>query len=443
MASSSPSLVKDVVPQIDVSLYGAVGDGSDETVKLQAAIDAASALVSAGSSIDIEAFVICGIGKTYRAVGLIVPKAVKLILNGSKIRPPVGSTGTVIQCQGTRSGVYDGVVWGDTTVSNNMGIHLSSISSGSRQEVKHVNFDNLGGRAILCEAVASRIEDVVAQGCLGADSALGVPTGVLEINTTDCWVKNCEFTASQAALSASGNAYAVVLKGGTHMLDHVVGEISDHGFYIDGLRHSLVGCRADLNFGHGFVFAGASGGRLTGCLSLRNSRQTTATYDGYNFALNSRWRVVASTAECLAAEPQHRYGFEDAGNSYSTYNQFDSTCFSTLHATAAIHTLDFGGAKVKCADGPFVRAADGATTVDLQQYGWPSNNWRLMSTSAVNLTDFTNHVPGQRISVRGDGFTTFVHNTAVMRLLSGANTLAAANTIYEFIVDEGGVWIQI
>jgi hypothetical protein len=74
----------------------------------------------------------------------------------------------------------------------------------------------------------------------------------------------------------------------------------------------------------------------------------------------------------------------------------------------------------------------------------PYGAWRNIlanNTAPQNVTSFSQTVNGQRITIRGDGFTTLV-NGSFIKTTSGANMLLAANTWYHFLV-VGGVLTQV
>jgi hypothetical protein len=441
--ASMPDLTPaDVASALPYVVSAATGDGTtDDTTILQAELDAAGVLAATASISDKVAEVHLVPSKWYRAVGLSVPDHVALRCNGAKLQ--ANGAGTLVTLAGLYSQISDGALWGiNPTTTTDEAVHMHS--SGGWQRVERCSFDAFGGSAILCEAGASWIADNLAFGCVTNAAALAVPTGVLHIDAHDCWIQNGEYNASkQAGMSASGNAYAVVLHGGTHMLTSVIGEISDHGFYVNSTETRLTACRADLNRGHGFVLAGSSTGSLVGCLALRNSNQTTNTYDGFNFANGTNWQVDGCRASSLGADAwAHRWGFNDATSGASNNNRFGPTNRSTVHATGAISVSDSSGSHVTCDEGPFVGIPAAATTYNLQTYGWPATRLYFQNVGAVSFTNWTNGVTGQLLIVKGDGQTTFVHDGVNIRTKTAANTLAAANTYYQFI-RAGSVWEQV
>lgn len=421
-----------------------VGGGSaDDTAALQAGLTAASALTNASLfSRRPEVHLLPNV--IYSATQILVPQNVILMMHGAEIR---GISATeVVVLNGSRSGIKNGEVRGDPANLATVGVHVPSASVWTVME--DVLCNGFQGPGFFIEGDAPRVINCFAQNCVLDDAALVSPTGALHIEGTlanDFWVLNGEFTASNTAMSASGNAYGAVIRGDAGLCDGVVAEISDHGFYVDGVHNRFTGCRADLNRGHGWVFAGGDGD-LSACSSLSNGRETTNTYDGYNIT-GGAYRFSACSANVLSTltAVQHRYGFNDTSTVTNAGSTFDASCYSNQHATAAINVPDPGG-KVVCTQGPFINTSGTGTTWDVQTYRWPHSCWNLAAGSARNLTTLTRGVPGQRVTFRGDGFTTLVHSASgadTMRLIGGASVLSATNTLYEFVRVGGGFWIQV
>jgi hypothetical protein len=174
-----------------------------------------------------------------------------------------------------------------------------------------------------------------------------------------------------------------------------------------------------------------------------NGRAATNTYDGFNLSGNGTVGLFTGCMSSAITGNTHRYGFNDAANaSGSNWSSFDASNQALGNGTAPVKVDNFAGGHVTASTGSFLSITAGATTWNVQSYRWPHSNWVLSSSSPVNFTDFTNEVSGMRITVFGDGFTTFVHNTSVIRMIAGANLLAAASVGYEF-VSRNGVWYQV
>lgn len=445
----TPAAFKAALPFIDADTHGAVGDGStDDTAAITAALAAATAAQQFGGALTLDRMpeVHLNPRKRYEVSALTVPAGVKLMGNGAELI--ASATGTVVTMGGDYAEIHDVLIRGLGAGTALTGITIPSTTTWAK--VKDCKFDSFAGSAISIAGNAARLENCFAQNCVLDDDALASPTGVLHIegsSANDVWVLNSEFTASNTALSDSENAYAVVLLGKACTLQGVVAEISDHGYYINGSHNKIIGCRADLNRGHGFVFAGGDGD-VTGCSSLSNGRETTNTYDGYNITAGS-YRFAACSANVLSTltAVKHRYGFNDSTSTTTNpVSHFDASCWSDQHATNAINVADPGG-KVMATQGPFLNTSGTGTTWDVQTYRWPHSCWNLAAGSARNLSTLTNGVPGQRVVLRGDGNTTLVHNGSfganTLRLAGAADVLTATHTLYEFVFVGGGFWVQV
>jgi hypothetical protein len=434
---------------VDVRDYGAKGGGVDDTAAIQAAINAAVLLEQNDGTLypDRRPEVHLTPDTYYTVSTITLPSGVTLKGNGGELRG-LGS-GDLIVVNGSGCSIEDvlfqGRVGGIDTVTTAIHFLIGNI----RLAIRRCVFNGFKGSAILLEGNASWIQDCFAQNCVTDAAALAVPTGALHlaVSANDTWVNNCEFTTSRTGgMSASGNAYAVVILCKAATFNGIVAELSDHGYYINGVHNKFSNCRADINRGHGWVFAGGDG-ELSTCTALSNGRELTNTYDGFNITAGAyRFSACDANVGSTLTAIKHRYGF-NAPQSITVGCHFDSTCYSDQHATAPINVA-IQGARVSCTDGPFISITAGSTTWDVQSYRWPHSCWNLLSSSPVNMTTLTNGVPGQRVTIRGDGFTTFVHNGGFtansFRMKAGANITTIAHTMYEFIFSGSStVWMEV
>lgn len=442
----TPIRVREMAPHFPVQ--NAVGNGlSNDQVVITAALTLAQAAQASGGASYPDRYpaVVLRPDRAYATTSLTIPQGVRLLCNGAELVALEG--GNLVSLAGRGASIEDGLLRGLGAGTALNGVLVTSGNIINRG-VRRCLFNSFAGSAIRVEGNAVRIEDCFAQNCVLDDTVLASPTGVLHIegaNANDVWVENCEFTASNLTLSTSGNAYAVVVLGKACSLNGVIAEISDHGYYVNGTHNKFSNCRADLNRGHGWVFAGGEG-VLSTCYSLSNGRQTTNTYDGF-LVTGGQYYFDACRADVLSTltAVQHRYGFNATESTTSGGPVFGSTCSSANHATAAVAAVD-PGARVVPTVGPFLNTSGTGTTWNAQTYRWPHTSWNLAAGSARNLSTITGGVPGQRLTLRGDGNTTLVHNGSftadTFRLTGGVNVLTAAHTFYEF-VRASGAWIQL
>jgi hypothetical protein len=435
---------------VDIRDYGAVGNGADDTTKIQAALDYALTLSQHDGAAfpDREPVVTFPPDNYYSVTGISIPQGVVLDLQGGELRALAG-TNQLVTLNGDRAGIRNGFLQALAAPTGVTAVHIPATTFQGK--VDNVWFNSFGRSAILIEGNAAWITQCWAQNCLLDAASLAVPTGVLHIEGTaanDNWVRDCEFCASRTTMSTPGFAYAVVALGKTCVFDGVVGEISDHGWYVASPLLKMTNCRGDLNRGHGFVFS-AGGGSVVGCNALNNGRETTNTYDGFRIestgsAANQQptYSFVACRADITTGN-NHKYGFDATSANNGFYPTLASSCRSIGHGTRAVAVVTAGGALVEAEGGQFTPIPAAAVSCDVQQYGWPHSNWKLSSVSAVNFVTFQNSVPGMRLSVIGDGFTTFLHNVAGgFDMRANANLLAATGDLYEFMWS-GSAWVQV
>jgi hypothetical protein len=421
--------------------------GGNDTTVIQDVLNAAAAIASPNRVSDyadgLNIRVKLVSGYVYSAIGLTVPVGVCLDLNGSTIKTPTGTSGTLVTIQGVRSTVTNGQMLGNGP--GGAGTYTEGVLVANTSEfatVTNLTFRNFGGPAIRLEGPVAWLDSILITNACMSDSLFAGYTGAIHITSNDNFLSSIEVGTGRNSLGKSPNGYvcAVFLNAANNRFINVLAEASDVGFYIgvSGVRCMFATCMAEINRTHGWQILGT--GVMSSCFANNNSQETTNTWDGFNFANNSKFSVVGCRAENPMAN-KHRYGFYDATNGTSNFNTFSADNLSIGHTTAPLFVENFAGSKVTPLVGPFVAIAAAATTQDVQVYGWPYCMWNLSSTGAVNFTDFTNGVTGQVLYVCGDGFSTFVHDTGVLRTTTGANKLAAANTIYRFI-NRNGVWFE-
>jgi hypothetical protein len=421
--------------------------GGDDTTMIQTVLNAAAAIASPNRVSDyadgLNIRVKLVSGYVYSAIGLTVPVGVCLDLNGSTIKTPTGTSGTLVTVQGVRSTVTNGQMLGNG--GGGAGTYTEGVlvaNTSGFATVTNLTFRNFGGPAIRLEGGATFVQEILITNGCQSDSLFAGYTGGIHITSNDNFLLNIETGTGRNSSGKSANGYVcgVYLSGANNRWNNVLAEASDVGVYIaaSSVRNMFTNCMAEINRTHGWQILGT--GTMSSCFANNNSQETNNTWDGFNFANNARFSVVGCRVESVFAN-KHRYGFYDATQGTSNFNLFDSTNLSINSVTAPVFVENFAGSKITPLVGPFVAIAAAATTQDVQVYGWPYCMWNLSSTGAVNFTNFTNGVTGQVLYVCGDGFSTFVHNTGVLRTTTGANKLAAANTIYRFI-NRNGVWFE-
>jgi hypothetical protein len=432
---------------ISVKDFGAVGDGvTNDTVAFNAAIDAVAAagggvvIVPPASAFYLVTSIILKGGVCLSsqipsfAYGKSTPDMdmvkIKSVTAGWVIDTP---NSPVNAC-----GINGLTITGDGSGASVGGIRFRNVNWGF---VKNCHFDDLADQAILhVQGAACAFNNVFAINCL-LNRTRAAPIGVLEIQAlaTDDYVFQCEFTASQLAVSDANLYLAAVLVSGTNtFITDCVGEISDIGYRIEGDFNRISNCRADLNWGHGYYLANASGfasnNQFANCLALNNSRGTTNTYDGFNCQATAALNMFVNCQSVTSFGAAHRYGFNDLNAGDTTKNSYNM-CFVGGAATKSFNftndgpIISFGGSSNKL-------LTVNSATPSVDQY----TTFRTSNSSATTITNFSSGVSGQIINVFcTDSNTTIQHNGATIILPNTADMKLINGFTYTFN-NNNGVW---
>lgn len=429
--SKFPTPVRDLSRYVDDDT-GVV----DESVGFQ---NAANAAAQKGGEIEVPPGI-------FKAIGILLKDGVYFV-GPMQGQPRPGGTipalitaagaGTIISTDGVANIRNCGVIGlgfkGLGAGTAVIGTNFDDVGNGI---VKYCSYNNFSDQAILLDSDtgACIIQDNLADGCL-LNRTRTKKDGVLDIDGNDHFIVRGEYNSSISALTdANARVCAVTVRGGTHMLQDVVGELSDVGIAMLDVTAVIrfLGCRADLNFGNGFELTGA--GQLTGCLSLRNGQETTNTYDA--FLINSGLLTLTG---CVAHSNttdawRHRYGFNDLQAS-DGIKAILVGCRSSGQTTAEFKTDNFSGAAHVLPFSAQITFTDLDTTPDVGG----SNTWRANNTGATSITNFDNGISGQVIRVMSENTNTTFVNGATLKTLEVANKVTVAKGIYEFEL-VNGVW---
>lgn len=428
-------------PIRDVSRYVSDNTGvSDISAELQDAI--AAAAVKGGEVIFPSGL--------YKCIDILLKNGVYLqgpsrgIFSASFIRPAIltaAGAGEIVKTDGLSQGANLGVIGmafqglgAGTAVK---GVHFDDVLYGI---IKYCSFNNLSDQAILLDSDtgACIIQDIHAHGCL-LNRTRSQKDGVLDIDGNDHWVVRGEFNASLAALTdANARVGAIVVRGGTHMLEHVVGELSDFGIHVTGVTRAnrFVNCRADLNFGNGWEIEGSS--QLSNCLALRNGQETDNIYDGFLVSAGNNSFSSCQAISIAADGKNHRYGFNDTQSSDANKSFYDPSCISILHDTASFNFATDGAAH-PTPTGAGKTFTDGDSTPDVDNYG----TWEAFNTAATDIDFFDKGYNGQIITVNTNNTnTTFKHLSTKITTNTGADRVSVVNGMYTF-QKLGTIWREV
>lgn len=313
----------------------------------------------------------------------------------------------------------------------------------------NLGFNNIPRRAIYLAAGASvaqiygvAISDALRNSAWVASN--GVPVGAVEVHGVDSTLADCELTVGGNGLNNPSNLYAASClwacdKGRIH---NSIFQLGDIGLNLTGNDNTVSLIRCDRNWGHGLVVSGANN-MISTSNSISNSKGLTQTYSGVSVtgyanhftAYESFWDQGTDPAQ------QHKYAFSDSTVFGSTQKNVYVACRGAGGSSAnwALNNGAIGNApQVSFPDGGWeIFTANGSITL-----GGYTNNIQFTNTTAQNVTRFFNVFDGHTMHILGDGFTTLVHQTTgsyspttpQFVLKAAANTLLAANKVYNFLV---------
>jgi hypothetical protein len=222
-----------------------------------------------------------------------------------------------------------------------------------------------------------------------------------------------------------------------------IGEISDVGFYVSGYYNRFTGCRADLNYGHGWMIDAAGvTNQYVNCSAINNSQDTSNTYDGFYFVGTSGHSSILSNCFSFSTNIKvHRYGFYDNTQSANNKNKY-SNCDSRSHGTGIVYLSGYASSIFEIADagGHGNNLPDNDTTPSVEG----GSTWDFNNSGATTITNFDDGIDGQIIRLRDAAATpntTITHGTNIFTA-SGSDIICAANIVYSF-QKRATKWYQI
>ncbi len=308
--------------------------GTDNTAAIQAAFDEANNS-GQGWTIRIPR-------GAYLTTGSLTPYHQLTIVGEMYTQRPTiggGQTSEVVCCANVPAINYasnfrlegfgvDRLVLRGTTRSGSKGIYIQN-SYGTT--IRHCSFDTFGDHAIHLEAEGGvddnpgtdcYIDHVFAQNCMLVTAGRTDYVGVLDVAVHD-W--NISYVMTTSSTDADGDGYiaAVAARSTQGFGSDWIAHHSEVGAYIEGSFHTLVNCRADQNYAHGFVVAG-SGLNFLGCRAHANSKDTTGTYDAFTITGAGNRFQGCQVTDFGPAYWHHRDAFRTENDDTTASNHFTS-----------------------------------------------------------------------------------------------------------------------
>lgn len=425
--------------RVSVKDFGAVGDGvADDSAAIQAAIEDRAArgggviTFPAGTyrcNVVLKSGVLLksGMGGLFGYLPGATPvSAVTLKQAGAGYvvdTPAVAVTGCGVaglNFQGLGAGVPGG------------GVRLQQAGWSS---VRGVHCDNFADEGVLVMAGsgACTLEDILTTNCV-KNRARAATIGAVDVAGTDHFLSRIEAGISGNAEGTvqSANLYCrgVILRATNCMVSAVMGEYSDVGIEVAGSRNRLVLCRADRNFGHGWLINGGDN-QFAACLGIDNSQDTSNAYDNWQAGAGSAHNLFSACSSQVTVAKVPRYGFNDLVSSDTNKNVY-SNCAAGGSGTKDFNNVNFAGSVMELARGAFRALAANSATPTVAGYV----SWKTANTVATTITDFPNGVSGQEIEIFcTDDNTTIQHNGAGITTATGTDRKLLSGGVYRFVKD--------
>lgn len=174
-------------------------------------------------------------------------------------------------------------------------------------------FNNFADEGLYADSLIGRYSDLATTNCL-LSRTRSAETGTIRIEGADNFVERVQGNAGITGI-VSANLYlgGIYIGGANNYCSHLEGELSEVGIITraTGAAHKLTACRADLNFGPGFVGTAM----YSNCHSLNNSNGTSGTYDGFVT------EGASAQYDGCRAVGAHRYGLNASAADFTALSQ--------------------------------------------------------------------------------------------------------------------------
>lgn len=424
--------------------------GGDDSVRIQALIDAASA--AGGGTIRF-------LDGEY-TLNIVAKSGVSLVgahvhasANQStfRVKFTAATTGVIIDspampASGTSLEGFS--VRGILFVGLGAGTPVTGIRIRSARKVfiDGCSFNNIADYAILQDEPTGdaingtlAIRNCFAQNCL-INRTRAALTGVFDLGGSDGLIDWTEVTGSLTASSADGNIAAVVVRGADWSFSNVLVEFADVNLYVVGVNAARLRASnlcSDKSFREAIILDGATDCQISG-VAKRSCQGATNTYDGI-VLLNSavRNRISMNVMDLPATAIVPRYAIAETLSSTDTRNKNDFTGCRVASSAYAVekyyNSSEFGGSAFPVQ--PAHADVTGAT---------PSVNGAgfVRHTGGVTITDFLDATAGQELFLLVGAATSITSSTTTIRLKNNLSRYFAANSVLH-LKNYNGVWHEV
>jgi hypothetical protein len=433
---------------------GALGDGVTENRDAEAINAAIQATPTAGGVVGIAP------GRDYRIDTAVLAKSrVRLFcpdrpvsrsqqpstrLRAASVSPYNGPLISGSDSAAVGGFTIEGLALHGTANAGSKGIY-GGTAGASDWKIRDVFCNNFGDQAIhLPSGTAGAFHDILIQNSLLIRTGRTGYIGVFDLSVSDAQVHNIEAGASVSGIT-DGWIAAIVYRGANAFFGNgIVCENSEAGFVLASTASftRLVGVRADINYGHGFVVSGANS-LLDSCLSYRNSLAGDNLYDGF-YADGSSTTFAFPYVQRLDSAHRVRYCFNDNGSAGTT-NLIANRWIHPRGREYGTGLFNLSGTLPKLIVGwhddttPLQVLASAAT---LTVYGGP-RVYSVTGTTTINNIS-ANGMAGVEVTLITAGALTIAHNaggTGNIRLDGDANKSMTANDVIRLFCD-GTLWHQ-
>jgi hypothetical protein len=190
--------------------------------------------------------------------------------------------------------------------------------------ISHIQAYNFVAEAVWAMDFGTGAILVESSSLFGATgTTLGYPIGTLRIGNSDAQISNLEVGASPSGDQTNLWNAAFYCEGGAGQIVNCVFEGGDVGARITGQNNRFVNCRADINYGHGWLLTRLDAGRapasynyLVNCWGHRNGHYGNGSFDNFNISgsVNTLNAIISCRSSYSSADGwAHRYGINDTG----------------------------------------------------------------------------------------------------------------------------------